>query len=182
MKHQDSNPVSCAVCVAIFVAASHNRSRKGSVACICSALKSSLPCQNLFMGIFSISGSWELCICFPLVASVNMMSFFLIILKYCILDEKIAHSFNDLVNCWKMICSLSPHALLTHFLSVFLCFIPFLWAGLTHEHTKFNEFSYMLCRTQTVSSTASPSLSLRESPAALCAGNKTLEISGTREW
>lgn len=126
MKHQDSNPLSFAVCVAIFAAASHNRRRKGSVACICSALKSSLPCWNLFMGIFSVSGSWELCICFPLVASVNMMSFFLISLKYCILDEKIAHSFNGLVNCWKMICSLSLMLFsLISFLFFFVSFLSF---------------------------------------------------------
>jgi len=99
MKHQDSNAVSCSVCVAILAAASHNGRTRGSVACVCSGLKSSLSCQNLFIGIFSVSGSLEPCICFPLVASVNMMNFFPIILKYCILNEKITHSFSGLINC-----------------------------------------------------------------------------------
>lgn len=95
--------MSCSVCVVILPAASHNERRQRSVACIYPAMKSLVPCQNLFIGIFSISGSFEPCICFSLVASVYMMTFFLIILKYCILNEKTTHSFNGLLNCWKMI-------------------------------------------------------------------------------
>lgn len=93
---------------------------RGSVACICSALKSSLYCQNFFFGIFSISGSLKPCICFPLVASVNTMSFFIIIFKYYILNEKM-HSFNGLIN-WCYLLSL-PHLLFTHFPSFSLWFI-----------------------------------------------------------
>lgn len=161
---------------------------EGSVACVCSVLKSSLPCQNLFIGIFSISGSLEPCICFPLVASVNMMSFFLIILKYCILNEKIAHSFKGLINCWKMICSL---CLMLFFVPIFLpfsvCFIPFLWASLAHLHTKLNVFPCKLCCTQTekcllFSPTVSPSLPCTLSGRAqLTCVLGTLEVPGTRE-
>lgn len=115
--HEASRQQCCelhCVCVAILAAASHNGRRRGRVACICSALKWSLPCQNLFIGVFSLSGSLEPCICFPLVASVKMMSFFLVILKYCFLSEKITHSFNGLINRWKTVCSIFL-MLFTHF-------------------------------------------------------------------
>lgn len=102
-----------ALCVVYgdLAVASHNRRRER---------KSSLSCQNFFFGIFSISGSLKPCICFPLVASVNMMRFFIIIFKYCILNEK-PHSLNGLIN-WCYLLFL-PHVLFfTHFTSFSLWF------------------------------------------------------------
>lgn len=175
------------MCVAILAAASHDGRRRGSVTCLYSVLKSSLPCQNLFVGIFSVSGSLEPCICFPLVASVNMMSFFLIILKYCILNEKIAHSFKGLKLLEDDLLSL-PHALLfAHFPSFFCLFHSFSSSqSCSPAHQVKCVSMYVVLHTNCekcllFTPTVSPSLPCTLSGRAqLTCGLGTLEVPGIR--
>lgn len=158
-----------ALCVVYgdLAVASHNRRRER---------KSSLSCQNFFFGIFSISGSLKPCICFPLVASVNMMRFFIIIFKYCILNEK-PHSLNGLIN-WCYLPFL-PHVLFFHSFYFFFSLIHVFETALL-MHTSFNVFPCVWYCTNKSSVWAQVCHEL--CPAHLCAGNRTLEVPGTRWW